>query len=56
MLGFERNEPFIVSGKYAKELKERLVRYRTKNFNKEDKCMIKRSKEILSKYKAIWKD
>lgn len=56
MLGFERNKPFIVSGKYAKELRERLERYRTGNFNEEDKCMIERSKKILNKYKAIWKD
>lgn len=67
MLGLERNEPFIVSGKYAKELRERLERYRTGNFNEEDKCMydrtkkinicmIERSKKILNKYKAIWKD
>ena len=56
MLGFERNEPFIVSGKYAKQLRERLERYRTGNFNEEDKCIIERSKKILNKYKAIWKD
>ena len=40
MLGLERNEPFIVSDKYAKELRGRLKRYRTGNFNEEDKCMI----------------
>ena len=56
MLGFERNEPFIVSGKYAKKLRERLERYRTGNFNEEDRRMMERSKKILSKYKAIWKD
>lgn len=56
MLGFERNVPFIVSGKYAKELREKLERYRTGNFNEEDKRMIERSKKILNKYKAIWKD
>lgn len=50
MLGLERNEPFIVSDKYAKELRERLERYRTGNFNEEDKCMIERSKKILNKY------
>ena len=50
MLGLERNEPFIVSGKYAKGIRERLERYRTGNFNEEDKCMIERSKKIVNKY------
>lgn len=50
MLGLERNEPFIVSDKYAKELRERLECYHTGNFNEEDKCMIERSKKILNKY------
>lgn len=45
-----KKRTFIVSDKYAKELRERLKRYRTGNFNEEDKCMIERSKKIFNKY------
>jgi hypothetical protein len=56
MLGFENKKPFVVTGKYAKELREKLRRYRTGEFNEEDLRQMERSKKILSKYNAIWKD
>ena len=55
MLGFpSHNEP--IKEPYASQLREKLMRYTTKNYSKEDLAEIKRSKEILSKYHAVWKD
>ena len=36
MLGFERKEPFVVKGKYAKRLREQLYRITTGNYNRND--------------------
>ena len=33
MLGFERKEPFVVKGKYAKQIREQLYRIATGNYN-----------------------
>lgn len=36
MLGFERKEPFVVKGKYAKRLREQLYRIATGHYNRWD--------------------
>lgn len=55
MLGFSsHNEP--IKEPYASQIREKLIRYATKNYSKEDLTEIKRSKEILSKYYGVWKD
>ena len=36
MLGFERNEPFVVKGKFAKKIREDLYRIATGNYNRND--------------------
>jgi len=41
---------------YTSQIREKLIRYSTKNYSKEDLAKIKRSKEILSKYHGMWKD
>lgn len=55
MLGFERpHEP--IKEPFASQLIEKLKRIYTGEYNEEDLSQIKRSKEILSKYHAIWVD
>ncbi len=54
MLGIESPRKPI-SGKFAKELREALVRARTGNLNQSEKESIRRSEKISRKYNAIWK-
>lgn len=55
MLGFERKEPFIVKGIYAKRLCEALRRKYENDPNEEDIKVKERSKQIKSEYRVIWK-
>jgi len=54
MLGIESPRKPI-SGKFAKELREALIRARTGNLNQSEKESIRRSEKISRKYNAIWK-
>lgn len=54
MLGIESPRKPI-SGKFAKELREALVRARTGNLNQSEKESIRRSERISRKYNAVWK-
>ena len=54
MLGIESPRKPI-SGKFAKELREALVRACTGNLNQSEKESIRRSEKISRKYNAIWK-
>lgn len=54
MLGIESPRKPI-SGKFAKELREALVRARTDNLNQSDKESIRRPERVSRKYNAIWK-
>lgn len=56
MLGFKSNKSFTIKGKYAKELLDKLIRYRTNNYNKKELKHIEHSKRISNEYTAIWKD
>lgn len=40
----------IIKEPYASQIKEKLIRYATKNFTEEEKVQMKRQKEILSEY------
>ena len=55
MLGFEREEPFIVKGIYAERLREALRRKYENDPNEEDIKAKERSEQIKSEYRAIWK-
>ena len=55
MLGFEREEPFIVKGIYAERLREALRRKHENDPNEEDIKAKERSEQIKSEYRAIWK-
>ena len=54
MLGIESPRKPI-SGQFAKELREALVRARTGNLNQSEKESIRRSERISRKYNAVWK-
>lgn len=44
-----------VTGQFAKELREALVRARTGNLNQSEIASVRRSEKVLSKYNAVWK-
>ena len=44
-----------VTGQFAKELREALVRARTGNLNQSEIASVRRSEKMLSKYNAVWK-
>lgn len=55
MLGFERpHEP--IKEPFASQLIEQLIRIYKGEYNEEDLVQMKRTKESLSKYHAIWVD
>ena len=54
MLGFENQHTTLVKEPYASEIRKKLERYATKNFNEEDLKQIERQKKILQKYNSIW--
>jgi hypothetical protein len=54
MLGIESPRKPI-TGEFAKELREALVRARTGNLNQSEKEGIRRSERVLKKYNAVWK-
>ena len=54
MLGIESPRKPI-SGKFAKEFREALIRARTGNLNQSEIESIRRSEKISRKYNAIWK-
>lgn len=53
MLGFEDQHTTLVKEPYASEIRKKLERYATKNFNEEDLEQIERQKELLQKYNNI---
>ena len=54
MLGLESpHKP--ITGQFAKDIREALVRARTGNLNQSEKESIRRSEKISRKYNAIWK-
>jgi hypothetical protein len=54
MLGIESPRKPI-TGQFAKELREALVRARTGNLNQSEKNSILRSGKDCKKYNAVWK-
>jgi carotenoid cleavage dioxygenase-like enzyme len=54
MLGIESPRKPI-TGQFAKELREALVRARTGNLNQSEKESVLRSEKVLRKYNAVWK-
>lgn len=54
MLGIESPRKPI-TGKFAKNLREALVRARTGNLNQSEKESVLRSEKVLRKYNAVWK-
>ena len=55
MLGFERKEPFVVKGKYAKRLREQLYRITTGNYNRND-ILSAAAKHEKSNIKSVMKN
>lgn len=56
MLGFEDQKTIIIKEPFASELVEKLIRFRKGNFNKKELSLFKKEKELMKKYRAIWKD
>ena len=54
MLGIESPRKPI-TGQFAKEIREALVRARTGNLNQSEKESVLRSAEVSRKYNAVWK-
>ena len=54
MLGIESPRKPI-TGQFAKELRETLVRARTGNLNQSEKESVLRSEKVSRKYNAVWK-
>lgn len=54
MLGIESPRKPI-TGQFAKELREALVRARTGNLNQSEKESARHSERVLKKYNAVWK-
>lgn len=54
MLGFKTpNTP--ITGDFAKEIREKLLRVNTGNLNESDKSEIVRTQEVLKRFVANWK-
>lgn len=56
MLGFEDQKTTIIKEPFASELINKLMRFRKGNFNKKELSLFKKEKELMKKYRAIWKD
>ena len=54
MLGIESPRKPI-TGQFAKELREALMRARSGNLNQSEKESVRRSEKVLRKYNAVWK-
>ena len=54
MLGIESPRKPI-TGQFAKELREALVRARTGNLNQSEKESVLRSEKVSRRYNAVWK-
>jgi len=54
MLGIESPRKPI-TGQFAKDIREALVRARTGNLNQSEKESIRRSQRASKKYNAVWK-
>lgn len=55
MLGIDKNTSVVVTGEYAKEIREAIRRKYTNLPNESDKQASTRSKQIKSEYHAVWK-
>ena len=56
MLGFEDQKTTISKEPFASELVKKLIRFRKGKFNKKELSLFKKEKELMEKYRAIWKD
>ena len=56
MLGFEDQKTTIIKEPFASELIKKLIRFRKGKFNKKELSLFKKEKELMKKYRAIWKD
>ena len=56
MLGFEDQKTTIITEPFATELINKLIRFRKGKFNKKELSLFKKEKELMKKYRAIWKD
>ena len=55
MLGFDTSKRSTITGIYAKQLREAIIRVKTDTLNEEDIKAKERSEQIKSEYRAIWK-
>lgn len=55
MLGVDNNNPPVIQGKYAEEMREAVRRKYTDKPSKSDEQTSTRSKQIKSEYNAVWK-
>lgn len=56
MLGFEDQKTTIIKEPFASELVKKLIRFRKGKFNKKELSLFKKEKELMKKYRSIWKD
>ena len=56
MLGFEDQKTTIIKEPFVSELVKKLIRFRKGKFNKKELSLFKKEKELMKKYRAIWKD
>lgn len=54
MLGI-KSSTTPTTGKFAKDIRQQLVRVKTGNLDEQDKTMIHRSAKSLRRYHAVWK-
>ena len=55
MLGMDNNNPPVIEGQYAKEMREAIRRKYTDKPNASDSYASTRSEQIKSEYHAVWK-
>lgn len=55
MFGFVPDEPITITGIYAKQMREALIRHRTGNLNESELKAKERSDKIKSEYRVVWK-
>ena len=54
MLGFKKTNN-VITGDFAKDIREKLLRINTRNFNESDKSEIIRTQKVLKRFVAKWK-
>lgn len=55
MLGIEKIN-IVIKEPFARQIREKLIRYRNNELTKEEREQVEKTKRILKKYNAIWVD